>query len=119
MEVVSMGHQKGIGAFPVVDRGRLVGIVSETEIFRAVMHLFGDKDTDSFVVLVNVRLKERVGAMSRIASVVEGQNVPVLGMFSLPHRRSQGNRLYIRLHTTDPAPVAKALAEAGYRLEED
>jgi acetoin utilization protein AcuB len=118
MEVVSMGHQKGIGAFPVVDRGRLVGIVSETEIFRAVMHLFGDKDTDSFVVLVNVRLKERVGAMSRIASVVEGQNVPVLGMFSLPHRRTQGNRLYMRLHTSDPSKVVQALTEAGYKVEE-
>jgi acetoin utilization protein AcuB len=118
MEVIMMGHQKGIGAFPVLDRGRLVGIVSEADIFRAVMHIFGDKDTDSFVVLANVRLKERVGAVSRIASVAEGQNVPVLGMFSLPHRRTQGNRLYMRLHTSDPSKVVQALTEAGYKVEE-
>ncbi len=118
VEVMMMGHQKGIGAFPVVDNGRLVGIVSEGDIFRAVMHLFGAKEKDSFVVLQNVRLKERIGAMSRIASIVEGLNVPVLAMFSLPHRRSEGNRLYIRVHTKDVAPVAKALAEAGYKLED-
>jgi len=118
MEVMMMGHAKGIGAFPVVDRGRLVGIVSETEIFRAVIHLFGEQDQDRFVVLEDVRLRERVGAMSRIASVVEGLNVPVLGIFTLPHRRKEGNRLYIRVSTDDTAKVAQALQEAGYKLEQ-
>lgn len=119
MEVMQMGHEKGIGAFPVVDKGRLVGIVTETEIFSSVMHLFGGKEKgDKFVVLVNVRLRERIGAMSRIASIVEGLNVPVLSIFSLPHRRSEGNRLYIRVNTDKLAKVKKALSEAGYKLEE-
>lgn len=119
MEVMMMGHDKGIGAFPVVDNGRLVGIVTETEIFRSVMHLFGGKEKgDKFVVLANVRLRERVGAMSRISSVIEGLNVPVIAMFSLPHRRSEGNRLYIRVHTDNVAKVKAALSEAGYKLDE-
>lgn len=118
MEVMMLGHQKGIGAFPVVDNGRLVGIASETEIFRAVMHLFGAKQEDAFVVLANVRLRERIGAMSRIASIVEGQNVPVLALFSLPHRRQEGNRLYIRVPAKDLEKARKALGGAGYKLDD-
>lgn len=119
IDVMRMGHEKGIGAFPVVDNGRLIGIVTETEIFRSVMHLFGGKEEgDEFVALVNVRLRERVGAMSRIASIIEGLNVPVLSMFSLPHRRSEGNRLYIRVNTDKMDQVKNALSEAGYKLED-
>jgi acetoin utilization protein AcuB len=62
IDVMIMGQEKGIGSFPVVDNGRLVGIATETEIFRAMMHLFGGKEKgDDFVVLANVRLRERGG----------------------------------------------------------
>jgi acetoin utilization protein AcuB len=119
IDVMIMGQEKGIGSFPVVDNGRLVGIATETEIFRAMMHLFGGKEKgDDFVVLANVRLRERVGAMSRISSIIEGLDVPVISMFSLPHRRSEGNRLYIRVHTGKLDEVKAALAEAGYNLDE-
>ena len=118
IDVVLMGHEKGIGSFPVVDQGRLVGIATETEIYRAFMALFGSGEADSkLLVLKNVRLRERVGAMSRIASIIEALNVPVLSIFSLPHRQTPGNRLYIRLAAADTAPVVEALEEAGYILE--
>ena len=96
-----------------------MGIVTETEIFRAMMHLFGGKeDGDGFLVLANVRLRERIGAMSRIASIIEELNVPVLAMFSLPHRRAEGNRLYVRVQAQKMDEVKKALTEAGYKLED-
>jgi hypothetical protein len=85
-----------------------------------MMYLFGGKEKeDKFLILANVRLRERVGAMSRISSIIEGLNVPVISMFSLPHRRSEGNRLYIRLHTKKLDKVKKALTEAGYKLDEE
>jgi acetoin utilization protein AcuB len=116
IDAIRLGQEKGIGSFPVVDRGRLVGIVTETEIIRAFLHLLGDPATDSIVVLENVRLRERIGAMSRIASIIEGMDVPVLGMFSLPHRTKPGNRLHIRVHTKDTAPILAKLEEEGYRI---
>ncbi len=119
MDVVLMGHQKGIGAFPVVNRvGRLVGIVTESEIYEAFVQIFG-AGRDSILSLEKVHLRERVGAMSRIASIVEGLNLPVLGIFSLPHRRSAGNRLFIRVGSKDAAKAAAALTEAGYKVAED
>jgi len=118
LDVVLMGHEKGIGAFPVVDAGgRLVGIATETEIYRAFVGLLGTKDEDSMIVLENIDLTQRVGAMSRISSIIEGRGVPVLSMFSLPHRRKPGfHRLYIRVHTKDTAPVVKELAGQGYTI---
>ncbi|MBI5524127.1 MAG: CBS domain-containing protein [Desulfarculus sp.] len=118
LDVVLMGHEKGIGAFPVVDaRGRLVGIATETEIYRAFVGLLGTKDQDSMITLENIDLSQRVGAMSRIASIIEGRGVPLLAMFSLPHRRSPGfHRLYIRVHTKDTAPLIQDLQAHGYTI---
>lgn len=116
MEVVMMGHKKGIGAFPVVgERGRLLGIVTEYEIFRAFVQLFGTEG-DTMISLENVRLRERVGAMSRISSIIEGLDMPVVSIFSLPHRRSTGNRLFIRVGSQDASKVVEALKEAGYKI---
>ena len=42
IDVIVRGVEKGIGGFPVVDdQGRLVGIVTETQIARAMIQLFG------------------------------------------------------------------------------
>ncbi len=117
IDVVLMGHEKGIGAFPVVDsRGVLVGIVTETEIYTAFVHMLGKGKDDRIITLRNVRLTERIGAMSRIASIIEGLKVPVLAMFSMPMRRKPGNRLFIRVQTSDTAPIEKALEEKGYKV---
>ena len=69
--VIMLGHQKGIGAFPVVENGKLVGIVTESEIFQAVMSLIAPREGASLIVLENVELSKEVGATSRIASIIE------------------------------------------------
>ncbi len=116
LDVVLMGHQKGIGAFPVVDRGRLVGIVTETEIYRAFVGLLGSREEDSMFCLENLQLTERVGALSRIAGIIEERGVPILAMFSLPQRRQPGYRLYIRVRATDLNPLLEDLKAAGYKV---
>lgn len=117
MEVIQTGHEKGIGAFPVVERGRLVGIVTETEIYQAVVTLFGDPGQESIIELENLQLDQRIGAMSRIAGIVEGHNLPVLAMFSMPQRRHPGHqRLYIRVKAKKVAEVVRDLQDQGYKL---
>jgi acetoin utilization protein AcuB len=116
MDVVKLGHEKKIGAFPVVEGGRLVGIVTETEIYRAFVQLLGYGEGDHIIVLENIHLKERIGAMSRVSGIIEQLNIPVLAVFSLPQRRHPGRRLYIRVHTDKPQVVTDALAQAGYKL---
>ncbi|MCB2189424.1 MAG: CBS and ACT domain-containing protein [Deltaproteobacteria bacterium] len=119
MDVVRMGEEKGIGAFPVVDeRGVLVGIATETEMYRAFVQLFGTRETDTLIELENVRLRENIGAMSQMAKLAEELNVPVVGIFSLPHRRRPGNRVYMRVQTKEPGPVVAALKEAGFQVAE-
>lgn len=116
MDVMRGGHIKGIGAFPVVEGGKLVGIVTETEIFRAMVHIFGTHEGNSIVILGDVDLENNLGELSRIATIIEKVSVPVEAIFSLPQRSSGGHRVYIRVQTSRPRDVEKALIAGGYKL---
>ena len=114
--VILLGHQKGIGAFPVVEDGKLVGIVTESEIFNAVMGLIAPREGTSLIVLEDVQLSKEVGATSRIASVIEKRGVPVEAIFTMPHRTRAGNNVYIRARTTHAANLMADLDAAGFRV---
>lgn len=114
--VILLGHQKGIGAFPVIQDGKLVGIVTESEIFNAVMSLIAPREGTSLIVLEGVQLSKEVGATSRIASVIEKRGVPVEAIFTVPHRTRAGNHVYIRARATSVANLQADLDAAGFKV---
>ncbi len=115
--VILLGHQKGIGAFPVIENGKLIGIVTESEIFNAVMSLIAPREGTCLIVLERVELSKEVGATSRIASVIEKRGVPVEAIFTVPHRTKAGNRVYIRARTPHPGNLQADLDAAGFKVE--
>ncbi|MEW5723517.1 MAG: CBS and ACT domain-containing protein [Thermodesulfobacteriota bacterium] len=117
-DVILEGHKKGIGAFPVVDKGKLVGIVTETEIFNAMIHIFGTRAQSDIIELQNVGPMDSVGVFRRIAQVLEEMNIPILAMFTLPHRDREGFRVYVRVKSKEIKPIQKALQKAGFELGE-
>lgn len=118
MDVIKVGQKEGIGAFPVVEKGRLIGIATETEIFNATMYVIGGNPGDSHVVIDGVDIENHLGCMSDIARIVEKRGVPVNAIFSLPHRASQGHRLYVRAKTEHIDGLKADLGAAGYKLED-
>lgn len=116
IDVILMGAAKGIGAFPVLKDQRLVGIVTEAEIVNMAIAMFGDPAENSIICVEGVRLRSRVGQLANITSIIAAENVPVMGVFSIPHRDNPGHRVYIRLATKSPEGVIKALEEKGYKV---
>jgi len=117
-DVIQLGHKLGIGSFPVVDQGKLVGIVTETELFNALVHIFRPDDASQIITLENVDLEEKLGKFSKVATLIENQGVPVLAIFSLPHRSREGHRVFIRVKARDTAPLEEELRKEGYCLQE-
>lgn len=118
MEVIQIGQERGIGAFPVVEDGKLVGIATETEIIKAMIQILGTRPGRSVITLENVDLEGNLGAVSRIASIIEKRGVPVAAIFSLPHRSGPGSRVYIRVRTEQPANLLGDLVNAGFKIGE-
>ena len=115
IDVILEGSRKGIGAFPVVDHGKLVGIVTETEILKALIQIFGTRIKSEIITLENVGSEDSVGDFKKIAEVIEKLNVPIMGMFALGDRETGQPRIYVRVKTKETKPVLDALVAAGYK----
>jgi len=116
IDVILLGANKGIGAFPVVENGKLVGIVTETEIVQSMLAIFGTRVDDEIITLDNVGPEEGIGVFRRIAEVLEDLKVPVLAIFAMPHRRTKANRIYVRVKTKKIKPIIEELTKAGYEI---
>jgi acetoin utilization protein AcuB len=115
IEAIALGVEKGIGGFPVVDaEGRLVGIVTETQIARAMIQLFGTDVKNEIISLENVDLQP--GTFGRIVSQVEALGGTIISMFSLPRRTTDLLRVYIRMTPGKKEEVVQALQQAGYEI---
>jgi len=115
-DVMLRGHEQGIGAYPVLEDGKLIGIATESEIFNALVNLVGPREGTCLIELANVELDKEVGATSRIAEVIEKRGVPVEAIFTAPHRASTGNHVYIRARTSNKSNLQADLDAAGFKV---
>jgi acetoin utilization protein AcuB len=69
-----------IGGLPVVEGDRLVGIITETDIFKVFLELLGAREKG---LRLTLRIPERMGEMARITTAIAqlGGNILALGTF--------------------------------------
>ena len=115
IDTIVRGVDKGIGGFPVVDeQGRLVGIITETQIARAMIQLFGTETRKEIICLENVDLQP--GTFGKIVTRVEKLGINIISMFSLPRRTTNLMRVYIRIKSGQREEAIEELKKAGYEI---
>ena len=69
-----------IGGLPVIEDGRLVGIITETDIFKVFLELLGAREAG---LRLTLQIPERKGEMARITTTIAelGGNILALGTF--------------------------------------
>ncbi len=110
-EAANLMFQKRIGALPVVQDGRMVGIITETDVLGVLTEMMGATQTAS---RVEIEIPASPGALTEVIRVVEGQQVEIASLVTLPAREGARRVVIIRLRTINPDPVVKALTERGY-----
>lgn len=119
VDAIALGMKHDIGGFPVMDdKGELVGIVTETQISRAMMQLFGTNVKEEIIHLENVDLQ--AGTFGRIVAEAEKTGGTIISMFSVPKRNTDLMRLYLRIKPDNhmKEKVIAGLKSAGYDIEE-
>jgi acetoin utilization protein AcuB len=110
-EAASLMFRRRIGALPVVEDGRLVGIITETDVLGVLTEMMGATQTAS---RVEIEIPASPGILTDVIRIVEGQQVEIASLVTLPAREGARRLLILRLRTINPDPVVKALTECGY-----
>jgi acetoin utilization protein AcuB len=100
-----------IGCLPVLEAGRLVGILTETDILGVLVDVMGIREPSTRIELA---LPDRAGALAEVTRIIQAHGVTIASIVSLPDEESGAPLVVIRLKTMNPQPILADLAGAGY-----
>jgi acetoin utilization protein AcuB len=111
-EAALLMRTRDIGALPVVDAGKLVGLITESDIFDAFVDMMGLKDTGTRLV---VDIEDRVGGIADLTEIIKEQGLNIISL-AIFHRRSEYAECVVRLESTQSEPLVQVLTAKGYRV---
>ena len=104
-----------IGGLPVVEQGKVVGIITATDLLRAFADVLGA--TQEGVARIDLSLGDS-SELAMVAQLVAQENGEILGMGAYQDEGKEGSRkvTYLRLRSADANRVARMLTEKNYTV---
>ena len=113
-EGLQLGQEKGYGAFPVVEGGRLVGVVTESDIVRLMTRVLGVKEKGK---RIDVKASNDFGNMKKIMDILDKNKTVLLSMMTLPPEEWEKDWLVVlRVMSENADPIAKELKSSGFNV---
>ena len=113
-DALLLGQEKRIGAFPVVDKGKVVGIATESDLVRFITSIWGAKEQASTIMIEGVN--QRFGLFKEIVSIIDKHEVPILSIMTyIPPGRVDCD-LIIRVRTKEVDPLVRDLKKAKFKV---
>jgi len=113
-EALRIGQEKKVGSFPVVDKGKLIGIATESDLVRFLTRALGIKEEGSRITIEG--LGGKLVDLEKVISVVNQHNTIILSMITLPRPEKRDWMIVLRLKTSDPDPIVRDFRKAGFNV---
>jgi acetoin utilization protein AcuB len=106
-------YENRIGCVPVLEREELVGILTETDLLRAFVELFGTREGSS---RIEVRMPNRPGELARVVRLIGiDYKLNITGMV-VPPLGGDASTAIIHLQTQEPQALIESLEKMGYEV---
>jgi len=116
-EAIWLGRKHGIGGFPVLEKGELVGIITESDISGVVTDALGVAERDSKRITIDASGK-RFGYLKNLIEVLDAHRTPLMSIMSIPKPGKNEWFLILRVKAKDAEETAKDLKEKGFKVAE-
>jgi acetoin utilization protein AcuB len=112
-EALRMGQEKGYGVFPVVEDGRLVGMVTESDIVRLMTEALGMTEKGTHV---EIKIPHMNGNTKKILKILDRNKTGLLSLVTFKGAGDGEATVALRLERKDTEPVAKELESSGFHI---
>jgi acetoin utilization protein AcuB len=104
-EAAQLMLERGVSGLPVVEEGRVVGMITESDIFAQLVEALGGNTTS---LRVTVQVPDRPGQLARVANQIAALNCNICSILSARVRDQM--RLTMRLQGTAKETIVQALS---------
>jgi acetoin utilization protein AcuB len=105
--------QKKIGGLPVVEDGKLVGVITVVDILSAFITVLGMLDSSS---RVDVKISSSASPLDEITRLVQERQGEVISICHLSAVEGQGKVYSLRLRKCDLKPIVDELKQHGFEV---
>ena len=102
-----------IGGLPVTEGGKLVGIITETDVFKILVELLGARTPGQ---RITIRVTEGKGVLARIASALADLGANISSVVTYAGATPEDRLIMIKLSGADAGAVRGALADLGVEI---
>jgi acetoin utilization protein AcuB len=112
-EVLKLGQEMGYGGFPVVEYGRLIGVVTESDIVRLMTRILGVTKKGKRITIKGSKV---FGNMQKIMNILDRNKTVLLSLMSLEDPEEKEWLIVLRLKNEDVESIAEELISAGFNV---
>jgi acetoin utilization protein AcuB len=107
-------YERQIESLPVVDEEKLLGIVTSSDVMRALIAVIGVHEPGHSRIAVQTL---KPGDLAEVSDIIQGRGVDIFSVLSSPGKVTSHDRtLVFQVATRDPSSVIQGLQEAGYEV---
>lgn len=111
-EVATIFYDQKIGCLPIVSSGKLVGIVTETDLLYKYIELTGAHQPGS---QIEVRVPNRPGILFEVSKVFYDHHSNVLSVLVYPDLQNDDNKILVfRVKTMNPLGIIEDIRKEGF-----
>ncbi|GGA37160.1 acetoin utilization AcuB family protein [Psychrobacillus lasiicapitis] len=113
-ETATIFYDNRIGCLPIVSQGKLVGMITESDLLYKFIELTGAHQPGS---QIEVRVPNKPGVLFEVSKVFYEQKVNVLSVLVYPDKANEDYKiLVLRVKTMNPLKLIEALQADGFEV---
>lgn len=102
-----------VGCLPVMRSGRLVGVITETDVFKAFVEVLGGEDA---TLRITLRVPDARGELARLAGAIAALGANICSVAAFRGEDTEHAFLVFRIEGVDQEVLVPALESAGERI---
>ncbi|MFO7173516.1 MAG: CBS domain-containing protein [Bacillota bacterium] len=103
----------GLPVLPVVDQGRLMGVLTRNGILQAFAEMLG---VDTGTARITLVVGDRRGQLARIAEIIRDAGVNITHLGTFYSKTFQQYQIVIRVECENPQPLVELLEQHHYNV---
>lgn len=112
-EAAAIFYEHKIGCLPIEKDGKLIGIVTESDLLHTLVQLTGANQPSSHLEL---KVPNRAGMLAEAANIIKNRNINITSVLVYPDSDLQYKILVFRVQTMNPTHLIDDLAKQGYEI---